>query len=116
MSPMVPTKWVADASLPAGDGWCEAIIRPRPIDNELGDRRCFTKGRFEREGHRVCGLHLRSMTVRFWLDPCPRCGHGIEDEHGDIGGEWWCAECDTPCDPACGGDDRGREGTEHELG
>lgn len=63
----VSTAYVADPSLPAGAGWCQAVIPPRPAIDEPGNRYCFTKAKYEREGHRVCGLHQRAKHCK-WAD------------------------------------------------
>ncbi len=51
-------------SLPAAEGWCEAIIIQRPPE-EPGERYCYTKARFERDGRRICGLHREPFHVNF---------------------------------------------------
>lgn len=48
------TGYVEDPTLPAGDGWCEVVVSPL---NHDPDRYCCTHAKWERDGHRICGLH-----------------------------------------------------------
>lgn len=47
-------------SLPVGRGWCEVIVK----HPDRSVRRCYTFARFDREGHRVCGLHTEDRCAR----------------------------------------------------
>ena len=54
--------YVADPNQPAGIGWCEAIVTP--YKGDVG-RHCYTYARSDRDGRRVCGLHLRAKRARY---------------------------------------------------
>lgn len=44
-----------DPLRPATPGWCEAITHTA--------ERCYTRARFERDGIRVCGMHLHAKFI-----------------------------------------------------
>lgn len=80
--------YVEAPDLPAGVGWCEAVVLP----SDGGPKRhCYTASRYLRDGREVCGLHLRR--VEFGPPRARECENDAVCWQRE--GDEWMQACET---------------------